>query len=240
MVFFGGAILRATMSDVYLRYVKEGLRPFLIAAGILLVVAAVVALVHEFRDHRRTSTEHDDDGHGHHHSGAAAGWLLLLPTLALLFVTPPALGADTAVRAGSALSNSPKGADGSWGDYSPFPPLPSGDPVKLTLFDYGSRALYGDGKTLRDRQVQLTGFIAPGADGQPMLARIILSCCAADGIPVKIGLSGDVPRLPSDSWVQATGRWVPQTAKDPVNGSDIPYLEVDTWQQVAPPKNPYE
>ncbi|WP_231935253.1 TIGR03943 family putative permease subunit [Micromonospora viridifaciens] len=241
MLFFGGAILRATMSDVYLRYVKQGLRPFLIAAGILLVAAAVMALVHEFRDHRQTSDQPDDDGHGHNHSGPAAGWLLLLPALALLFVAPPALGADTASRAGSALTSSVQEADdGSWGDYSPFPPLPSGDPVKLTLLDYGSRALYGEGKTLRDRQVQLTGFIAPGADGQPMLARIILSCCAADGMPVKIGLSGDVPHLPADTWVQTTGRWVPQTATDPINGSDIPYLEVDTWQKIAPPKNPYD
>ncbi|OKI71630.1 TIGR03943 family putative permease subunit [Micromonospora sp. CB01531] len=241
MVFFGGAILRATMDDVYLRYVKQGLRPFLIAAGVLLVAAAVMALLHEFRDQRRTSAQPDDDGHGHHHSGSAAGWLLLLPTLALLFVAPPALGADTAARAGSALTNSRQEADdGSRGDYSPFPPLPPDDPVKLTLLDYGSRAVYGEGKTLRDRQIQLTGFIAPGPDGQPLLARIILSCCAADGIPVKIGLRGDVPRVSTDTWVQATGQWIPETAIDPVNGSDIPYIRLDTWQKIAPPKDPYE
>ncbi|MCW3818826.1 TIGR03943 family protein [Micromonospora sp. DR5-3] len=241
MVFFGGAILRASVTDVYLRYVKQGLQPFLIAAAILLIIAAVVALVQEFRGPRQADAHSaDDDGHGHDHSGPAAGWLLLLPTLALLFVAPSALGADTAARAGSALTSSRQETAGTSGEYSPFPPLPSGDPVKLTLLDYGSRALYGEGKTLRGRQVQLTGFIAPGADGQPMLARIILSCCAADGMPVKIGLSGDVPRLAADSWVQATGRWVPQTAKDPINGSDIPYLEVDTWQKIAPPKNPYE
>ncbi|SBT46296.1 TIGR03943 family protein [Micromonospora narathiwatensis] len=230
MVFLGGAILRASVTDVYLRYVKQGLRPFLIVAGVLLVVTALAALWQEFRDHRRTGEEHDD-GHGHHHSGPAVGWLLLLPAVALLFVAPPALGADTAARAGSALTGNQDTA---------YPPLPPGDPARLTLLDYGYRAVYDNGRTLRDRQIQLTGFIAPGPDGQPMLARIILSCCAADGIPIKIGLGGDVPQLPADTWVQATGRWLPHTAKDPVNDSDIPYFQVDAWQKVNPPAEPYE
>ncbi|MFE9206392.1 TIGR03943 family putative permease subunit [Micromonospora sp. NPDC007230] len=228
MVFLGGAILRASLTDLYLRYVKQGLRPFLIAAGVLLVVAAVMALVHEIRDRYRPAGT-DDDGHGH--SGPAVGWLLLLPALALLFVVPPALGADTAARAGSALTDNQDVA---------YPPLPPGDPARLSLLDYGYRAVYDQGRTLRGRQIQLTGFLAPGPDGQPMLARIVLSCCAADGIPIKIGLRGDVPHLPADTWVRATGRWIPHTVKDPVNDSDIPYFQLDAWQQITPPAEPYE
>ncbi|MFJ8579652.1 TIGR03943 family putative permease subunit [Micromonospora sp. NPDC093277] len=231
MVFLGSAILRASLTDVYLRYVKQGLRPFLIAAGILLVVTALMALIHEIRDTRREAEGHDDDGHGHGRSGPAVGWLLLLPALALLFVVPPALGADTAARAGSALTGNQDLA---------YPPLPPGDPAKLTLLDYGYRAVYDNGRTLGDRRIQLTGFIAPGPDGQPMLARIILSCCAADGIPIKIGLGGDVPHLPADTWVRAIGRWLPHTAKDPVNDSDIPYFQVETWQKIDQPAEPYE
>ena len=33
MLLVGGAVLRASLTDLYLRYVKQGLRPFLIAAG---------------------------------------------------------------------------------------------------------------------------------------------------------------------------------------------------------------
>ena len=40
LLLVGGAILRASLTDLYLRYVKAGLRPFLIAAGVLLVLAA--------------------------------------------------------------------------------------------------------------------------------------------------------------------------------------------------------
>ncbi|PWU51476.1 TIGR03943 family protein [Micromonospora globispora] len=231
MLLFGGAILRASWTDVYLRYVKHGLRPFLIAAGLLLVAAAVMALRDELRDRPADPSERDDDGHRHGHSGPKLGWLLVLPALGLLMIAPPALGADTVARTGSMLNGTKEIA------YSPLPP---GDPAKLTLLEFGYRAVYDSGRTLRDRQIQLTGFIATGPDGQPMLARIILACCAADGVPIKIGLRGDVPRLPPDTWVQVQGRWVAHTAKDPVNESDIPYLEVDTWQRIRPPAEQYE
>ena len=37
MLLLGGAVLKASLGDLYLRYVKEGLQPFLIGAGALLV-----------------------------------------------------------------------------------------------------------------------------------------------------------------------------------------------------------
>jgi hypothetical protein len=33
LLLFGGAIVKARVTDLYLRYVKEGLRPFLIGPG---------------------------------------------------------------------------------------------------------------------------------------------------------------------------------------------------------------
>lgn len=230
MLLLGGAILRATWTDAYLRYVKQGLRPLLIAAALLLVAAAVMTLHYELRDQPGDRSERDDDHH-HGRSGHKVGWLLLLPALGLLMIAPPALGADTVARAGSALTRTEEIA---------YPPLPAGDPAKLTLLEYGYRAIYDEGRTLRGRRIELTGFIATGPDGQPMLARIILACCAADGVPIKIGLRGDVPRLPSDTWVQVRGRWIPHTAKDRINDSHIPYLEVDSWQRIRPPTEQYE
>ncbi|WP_406045885.1 TIGR03943 family protein [Micromonospora sp. NBC_00898] len=231
LVFLGGAILRASVTDLYLRYVKQGLRPFLIAAGVLLVIAAVVALMQELRHLNRPKADADGDGHDHGRSGPLVGWLLLLPAIALLFVVPPALGADTASRAGSALSDNRDVA---------YPPLPPGDPADLTLLEYGYRAVYDQGRTLQDRRIQLTGFLAPGPDGKPMLARIVLSCCAADGVPIKLGLRGEVPGVPANTWVRATGRWIPHTAKDPVNDADVPYFQVETWQKITAPAEPYE
>ncbi|MBO4161335.1 TIGR03943 family putative permease subunit [Micromonospora antibiotica] len=231
LVFLGSAILRASLTDLYLRYVKQGLRPFLVAAGLLLVITALVALAQELRHLNRPEDQPDDDGHGHGGSGPAVGWLLLLPALALLFVVPPALGADTAARAGSALTDDRDAA---------FPPLPPGDPAELPLLEYGYRAVYDHGRTLQDRRIQLTGFLVPGPDGEPLLARIMLSCCAADGIPVKVGLRGDVPEGPANTWVRSTGRWIPHTAKDPVNDADLPYFQVEAWEKIPAPAEPYE
>jgi uncharacterized repeat protein (TIGR03943 family) len=224
MLLFGGAILKASLSELYLRYVKEGLRPFLIGAGVLLVAAAVLTLWYDLRGQAGT--------HGHDHE-PKVGWLLLLPVLGLLLVAPPALGSYAAGQAGTVLT-----APGSDSDY---PALPKGDPVDVGLLDYASRAVFDGGRSLTGRTVRLTGFVTPGADGKPMLARMVMSCCAADGRPIKVGLSGDAPSaVPADTWIQVVGAWTNTTTKDPVNQAEVPYLVVRTWQEVPVPKQQYE
>ncbi|TCB96567.1 TIGR03943 family protein [Micromonospora zingiberis] len=236
LLLLGGAVLRASVTDLYLRYVKEGLRPFLIAAGLLLVVAAIMTLWYELRPPApralaptgEPATDHD--GHGHHEP--RVGWLLILPVLGLLLVAPPALGSYAASQAGTAL-NAPQQSD--------YPPLPDGDPAPVSVLDYAARALFDRGASIGDRRVLLTGFLATGEDGQPILARMVLSCCAADGRPVKLGLTGDVPAgLPNDSWVEVVGRYSDRIGRDPVNDAEIPYLQVESWRQVPTPKRQYE
>jgi len=224
MLLFGGAVLKASLSDLYLRYVKEGLRPFLIAAGVLLVAAAVLTLWYDLRGKA--------DAHGHHHE-PKVGWLLLLPVLGLLLVAPPALGSYAAGQAGTVLT-APAGE-------SDYPALPPGDPVDLGMLDYASRAVFDEGRSLTGRNLRLTGFLTPGPDGEPMLARMVMSCCAADGRPIKVALSGEAPTaVPADTWVQVVGAWTDRTAVDPVNKAEVPYLEVRTWQEIPAPKQQYE
>ncbi|GAA4955294.1 TIGR03943 family putative permease subunit [Actinoplanes utahensis] len=228
LTLLGGAILKASLTDVYLRYVKEGLRPFLIVAGVMLLAAAVMTLYYDLR----TGTAGDGDpGHAHHEP--RVGWLLILPALGLVLITPPALGAYAAGQSGTALAAVP--AD------SEFAPLPPGDPVPLSLMDYASRAVFDDGHTLAGRRVRLIGFVTAGPDGQPMLARMVLACCAADGRPIKVGLTGDVRvDAPADTWVQVVGTYHDRVVKDPVNKADVPYLAVTSWQKTTAPRQTYE
>jgi uncharacterized repeat protein (TIGR03943 family) len=87
----------------------------------------------------------------------------------------------------------------------------------------------------------LTGFVTPGPDGQPMLARIVLTCCAADGRPIKVGLTGGTPvTVQDDTWVKVIGVYSNRTEKDSVNKATVPYLEVQSWQEITAPKQPYE
>jgi len=248
MLLLGGAIVRASVTDLFLRYVKAGLRPFLIAAGLLLVAAAVMTLWQALRargthdDHGHDDAgpsgaglddaRHDDDGHGHAHHEPRVGWLLILPVLGLLLVSPPALGSFAAGKAGSVTAAPASGSD--------YPPLPAGDPVQVGLLDYASRSLFDDGKSLTGRNLRMSGFITPGPGGQPMLARIVLTCCAADGRPIKVGMTGKLPLdVPADTWVQVTGVYTAKRAKDPVNNVDMAYVEVSSWEAIPEPKQPY-
>jgi len=227
MLLFGGAILKASLSDLYLRYVKEGLRPFLIGAGLLLVAAAVLTLWYDLR------ARPGDQAHGGHDHEPKVGWLLILPVLGLLLVAPPALGSYAAGQAGTVLTSANSASD--------YPALPAGDPVEVGLLDYASRAVFDEGRSLTGRRLQLTGFVTPGADGQPMLARMVMSCCAADGRPIKVGLSGDVPAgVAADTWIQVVGAYTDRREKDPVNQAEVPFVEVASWQEVTPPKQQYE
>ena len=230
MLLLGGAVVKATLTDMFLRYVKEGLRPLLLVAGALLIAAAVMTIWYDLRN-GPTEAE-PDDGHGHAHHEPRVGWLLLLPVLALLLVAPPALGSYAAGQAGAVVVNPASDSD--------YPPLPDGDPAPISLLDYASRSIYDGGKSLEGRHLKLTGFITPGPDGKPMLARIVLICCAADGRPIKLGLVGNIPQdVAPDSWVEVVGVYNKQVGKDPVSKADVAYLEVQTWQQIAQPKHPY-
>lgn len=242
MLLLGGAGLRAGLTDLHLRYVKEVLQPFLVAASLVLVAAGVVTLWYEWR--RRPSDDEPPDGpdgeaapppadgHGHGHREPRVGWLLVAPVLALLLVAPPALGSYTASTAGAVSPD----------EVTAFPALPEElDPVPLTVLDYAARALWDDQGSLAGRRVQLTGFLVTEPDGQVHLARLVLSCCAADARPIKIGLTGDGPAgLPDDTWVEVVGSYLDQTGVDPINEAPIPYLTVESWREVPAPRQPYE
>ncbi|MFF3447926.1 TIGR03943 family putative permease subunit [Streptomyces sp. NPDC002667] len=254
----GAAVLHASVTDLYLRYVKAGLRPLLLAAGVVLIVTALATVWYEIRDHRKAAAVTDADahaaghegelagaegregadpdkdadghGHGHGHREPRISWLLVLPLLALILVAPPALGSYSAMRAGTALQ-APFG----------YAKLPAGDPVTLGLVDYASRAAYDHGRSIGGRQVKVIGFVALDRAGAPYLVRMALNCCAADAQPVKIGLSGRIPPvLRPDTWLEVTGRYTARRTKDPVNGGVIPYLQVATAKPVPTPHDPYD
>jgi putative membrane protein len=247
LLLVGGAILRASVTDMYLRYVRAGLRPLLILAGIVLIITALATFWYEFKSRRAARPEpeqaHDDghahhdghghghdDGHGHGHREPRVSWLLLLPLFALVLLAPPALGSYAADRSGTALQPPPG-----------FPTLPSGSPLQLSMLDYATRAVYDHGHSLADRQFSITGFVTHAPDGTPELTRMVLNCCAADALPVKVGLIGKVPDgLHADTWLTVTGTYTAKEDKDIYNGGMIPYIDVNQAVRVSTPRDPYD
>ena len=233
LILVGGAILRISIGDTYLNYVKESMRPWLIASGVVLAVLGVLALIDVIRGGRASdeATPHDEphehDGHGHAH-GPRAAWLLLLPVLAIFLVAPPALGAYAAAR-DTTNAIQPREAKA--------PPLPPGDPVEVTVSDYVGRAVWDDGRSLEGRNVEMTGFVTPNPDGGWWLTRLALSCCAADAIASKIQ-AVDAQDLPANTWVTITGTWIPGGGTK--SDTAIPLVQVTDLVEVPQPKNPYE
>ncbi len=246
LLLLGGITARIWLTGDYIRYVKPGLWPLLAAASLTLIAIATATLWFQFgparttgrhrsQPHQSNPTHHS--GHGHtvdgwqdHQHAPTVAWMLLLPVLALALLAPPALGADAANHAGTALTQ-------PTGD---FPPLPDGDPVPLTLMDYASRAVFDEGQSIGDRTIQLTGFVTLGPDGQPYLTRMVLTCCAADARPIKVGLDGDVPAdLAADAWVQVIGTYTPRKATDEINAGIIPFLQTTSVSRIDEPDDPY-
>ncbi|MFF0116977.1 TIGR03943 family putative permease subunit [Streptomyces prasinus] len=230
LVLSGVGLLRVSLfTDLYLRYVKEGMRPLLIASGALLILLGVADAVSYAR--RREGDEHadhDDGGHGHSHSGAPrAAWLLFLPALSLLFYAPPALGAYTASR-------QPPQAVTHEDD---FDPLPAASPLPMTLSDFTRRVQQDRTQVIEGRTVLLTGFVTSGKGGDSWyLNRLLISCCAADAQSVKVRIHR-TPAPPANTWVAVTGTWHPGgtlgTSSAPVA------LDARAVEKVTKPANAY-
>lgn len=234
LLLVGGAVLRISIGDTFLNYVKEGMRPWLLLSGGVLVVLGLFALVDVLRTARRGGEAEPDphdpiDDHGHSHThGPRAAWLLLLPVFTIFLVAPPALGAYSAAR-DTTNSSAPAEAKA--------PPLPVGDPVPINLADYVARAVWDDGLTLDGRVVEMTGFVTPNPDGGWWLSRLSLACCAADAVATKIQ-TVDAPDLPANTWVTITGTWAPGGGTK--SSTAIPLVVVESLTEVPQPRNPYE
>lgn len=224
-VLVGAVLLRLTVTGTYRRYVRVGMEPWLLVAGVAIVVLGLVTLVVALRRGASADAGTHDDAHGHSH-GVRVGWLLLAPIAALLLVAPPTLGAFGVNRA-AAVDVRSGGAV--------FAPLPaSSTPRKMTLLEYGQRYFDRKGSSLQGATVELTGFVSSSQSGGFRLARYEIACCAADAIPAVVvvdGVTGSAP--PKDSWVRVTGTY------DPAAG-DLPHVTSTTVTAVSAPEDPYE
>jgi uncharacterized repeat protein (TIGR03943 family) len=215
----GTVLLRLVLTGAYGRYVRQGMGPWLVVAGVAVIVLGLVTLVRALR--------HADpvDAHGHRDRGGnRMGWLLLAPIAALLLVAPPTLGsygvgrsARVDIRAGGPVLT---------------PLHPDAAPVAMTLLEFGQRAFDHDGTSFNGAAVQLTGFVAGTDAGGFRLVRYQIACCAADAAPVVLRVLG--VRSPArDQWVTVIGTFQP-------GGGDTPQLAATSLVEIRPPEDPYE
>jgi uncharacterized repeat protein (TIGR03943 family) len=168
----------------------------------------------------------------------------VLPVLALLLVVPPALGSGALAGFGArAAPTVATPAD---------EPLPPGEAPALGLLDVVSRTSADPHGPVTEREIMVTGFVAPpvaapaaGAPGLD-LARLVISCCAADASAVRLHLADPSGRLAGvvpggaegDRWVTIRGRVVAGTGTSA--DGHVPTLSVTAWWPIATPDPVYE
>lgn len=232
----GIAALRLGLTDAHLRYVKPALGPWLVVAGVLLLILGAVGLVRRDRPAAEQAAEllHDGETHAPDH-GPSIAWLLTLPVLAIFLIAPAPLGAYAASRSTTRLE-APK---------AEFPSLPKqvDGAVPLSLREFNLRTFFDDSRALDGKVVRLTGFATPHGKDEVFLTRFVLSCCAADGRPIKVRLIGlPSPRPPADQWLEVEGTWVPP--KQDRQGEALLGLAADlvvkSVREIAAPAQTYE
>lgn len=230
LLLLGGALLQLALTGAYLRYVKPAHHWLLILAGATTLTLAAVSIIRDLRGARPDGT----DGHAHDHRTGSA-WLLILPILAVFLVAPPALGADSVERAaGSPTRITPTAADGS----TLYPKLPPRGVVALQVSEFAERSAWDSAHSLDGRSIKLTGFVVH--EGRATyLARVAISCCAADAYPAKVELlDHDLSTVHNDQWIEAVVVLEPDSATRA--DAYVPAAHVHTVTRVAQPDDPYE
>ena len=247
LLLVGVMILLVALTDLHLRYVKPAMQPLLVLSGLVLVGLGALGVLSAYRSmgpEKRAEAEHaaaavhdgvgevtGHDGHGHAHHMPRTAWLLALPLLVMALVTPSSLGSYAAERQSSVVE----------APTYELPPLPEpvDGAVELTLTDFSGRALY-DPKTVAGVRVRLIGFATPAPGGGWTVTRMRLACCAADGRPVKVLVTGPAatPVPERDTWVAVEGRFEPVPSAD----SELPVvaLSADSVRVVPAPAQTYE
>ena len=215
------------ITGTYTRYVRPALLPWLVGAAVVLIALAVSAIVGD----RRRGNEHTG-GHVHRQG---VGWLLMVPIVVLMFVVPPALAARGAGPRVAAVSIDVL--------RRPFAPLPAERAPTVSLPNLIARAADDTAGTLTNRLITVVGFTFKdgGTVNSLDLARVAITCCAADAQLARIhlggALAGDAQALAEGSWLQVEG--IVASAAPPETGSWIPTLNVSALTRIDPPANPY-
>jgi uncharacterized repeat protein (TIGR03943 family) len=121
-----------------------------------------------------------------------------------------------------------------------FPDLPAGTDPAIGLKEFVMRALYDADDSVSANNVTVTGFIAPAGDGYTSgysIARMVVSCCAADASPMRIHVDG-TPPYPENTWVTAVVQAQAGTASQ--DNDYVPAVDVSKISQTSEPSDPYE
>jgi uncharacterized repeat protein (TIGR03943 family) len=214
LLLTGAFAVWLALSGTALNFVKPSMSPYVLAAGLVTVLLAVLPTGHA-------------DEHGHDHGGGGIRWLLVVPLLVVILIPPAPLGANAI----SARRATARGGPGSFPALKP----PVRGAVPMSMAEFQTRALRDTQRSLDGVPVRLTGFVSGRTeDGGYRLARFVIFCCAADGEAVEVVVEGDGEPRDDDQWLEVVGVW------QPAGPEEQPRLRVTDVKEVGQPAQPYE
>ncbi|MEE1753963.1 TIGR03943 family putative permease subunit [Streptomyces sp. SP18CS02] len=266
LLLSGSAVLHVSLlSELFLRYVKEGLRPFLVVSGVVLLVLGVASAVRDGLPFMPGSRARDDAGAeaagpGPDGGGGGAYESVTAPhgspgkdpdndhghghdhhagprVAWVLFLPVLALLLHAPPALGSYTAG--RETDAAVAEVSEFDPLPARDPAPLALSGFIARVQQDRDGSLRGRTVLMTGFVTPAKDpgGPWFLTRLVVSCCAADAQTLRVRVHG-APAPPADTWVTVTGTWHGGGRLGTANASVA--VDARSVKRVPQPAGPYQ
>lgn len=227
VIIAGMCSLLVALTDALFRYLRPGMRPFLIAAGAVLVALGVAAALLDRRSGEKEASSH--------HRPSRVGWLVLAPIVVGLAFDPGALGSYAVMQASSGqITEIDFDLEAHLETHSLHGQIPQLQLLEFAWATYDREAQ----ELLRDTPVRLVGFIAHIDGDEPFLARLQMGCCAGDAFPSTVRLEGVERPLDDDTWVEVTGTLDPRATR--LNDDGSPVMVVTALREVKEPKQPYE
>jgi uncharacterized repeat protein (TIGR03943 family) len=226
------------LTDVMLKYLKPSMRPWLVLAGAVLVAIGLVGLLRARR--READGTTDSDHHGHTHR-SGVGWLLTIPIVVVILLGPQSLGAFAAARGGT------RGLPPYSFDIAAYAAAQGDDVPTLQLVDVQQGVRQRPNREfLTEHSVRLAGFVTREPSLGPhafLLNRFLVSCCAADALPMRIAMV-HADRIPKqEQWVVVTARLeAGHLDERPSSRSagGLPTMHVEDIDLIDEPAGPYE
>jgi len=191
MFSIGAIMARLLWSGGFGFFVQQRMRiPLLLATIVLLILGTYEAVA-------GTREQDRDPEAANKQFGPTVGWMLALPLAVLVSVAPTGLGAAAASRVDAF---NPTDATEIFEDLDT-----SDGPVQMRVIDFLDRAIWDDSGSLENVVVRLEGLVvnSPDVPDGFKLTRFMVSCCAADGIPLQVALHNRGPALADETWVVA-------------------------------------
>jgi putative membrane protein len=227
LLLVGISTAMVAVTGVFTRYVKPSLLPWLIVSAVVLIALALISIIRDLR-HPPHGDHHGHDDHSH---ANGVVWALGLPVVVLIFVVPPALSPRAATATVQSVSNDVL--------RHPYPPLPAGTAPELSLPAAVARATYDTSGSLDGRVVTIVGFTYKDGSSTD-LARITITCCAADARLSRLQLAGPATTgtatLPENTWLRVQGVVTPPKSGEPPS---VPVMTASSIERIGAPVDQY-